>query len=180
MNLLKRTTAFFVVTLVLGTAGCTDSSSNAAITSRVRTAISNEPGLKETKVSVSTDEKVVHLGGTVKSRSERAMLIAVARKVEGVKAVKTDLVVTPQQNPGAKPQQKPAVKPGQEENPGLSSASRRAKQSSKVPGDERLHHLMRLVRHRPWLIHPQVLAALEDLEPALAAGGAVGRSKLLL
>ena len=113
MNLLKRTTTFFVVTLVLGAAGCTDSSSDAAITSRVKTAISNEPGLKETKVSVSTDEKVVHLSGTVKSRSERAMLIAVARKVEGVTAVKTDLVVPPQQNPGVKPQQKAAVKPQQ-------------------------------------------------------------------
>jgi hypothetical protein len=105
MDVLKRTTALLVVTLVLGTAGCTDSSSDAAITSRVKTAISNEPGLKGTKVSVSTDEKVVHLSGAVKSRSERAMLIAVARKVEGVKAVKTDLVVAQQQ----KVQQKPAV-----------------------------------------------------------------------
>jgi hypothetical protein len=41
------------------------------------------------------------------------MLIAVARKVEGVKSVKTDLVVTPQQNPGTKPQQKAAIKPQQ-------------------------------------------------------------------
>jgi hyperosmotically inducible periplasmic protein len=109
MNLLKRTTALLVVTLVLGAAGCTKSSTDAAITGRVKTAISSEPGLKATKVSVSTDQKVVHLSGTVKSRAERAMLIAVARKVEGVKAVKTDLVVTPQQNAGVKPQQKPGV-----------------------------------------------------------------------
>jgi hypothetical protein len=99
MNLLKRTTALLVVTLVLGTTGCTNSSSDAAITSQVKTAISKEPGLKGTKVSVSTDEKVVHLSGTVKSRGERAMLIAMARKVEGVKGVKTDLVVKPQQKP---------------------------------------------------------------------------------
>jgi BON domain len=124
MNLLKRTTAFVVVTLVLGTAGCTKSSSDAAITSRVKTAISNEAGLKGTKVSVSTDEKVVHLSGTVKSRAERAMLIAVARKVEGVKAVKTDLVVQPQEKPKvaaarakpktaaeARPKQKPRAQP---------------------------------------------------------------------
>jgi len=109
MNLLKRTTAFVVVTLVLGTTGCTKSSSDDAITGRVKTAISSEPGLKGTKVSVSTNEKVVHLSGTVKSRGERAMLIAVARKVEGVKALKTDLAVTPQQKPGVKPQQKPRV-----------------------------------------------------------------------
>jgi hypothetical protein len=117
MNLLKRTSAFFVVILVLGTAGCTKSSSDAEITGRVKTAISKEPGLKGTKVSVSTNEKVVHLGGTVNSRAERAMLISVARKVEGVKAVNTDLVVAaqqnaaikPQKNAGSKPQQKPRV-----------------------------------------------------------------------
>jgi hypothetical protein len=113
MNLLKRTTAFVVVTLVLGTAGCTKSSSDAAITDRVKTAISTQPELKGTKVSVSTNEKVVHLGGTVKTRAERAMLIAVARKVEGVKAVKTDLLVTPQQNAGIKPQQNAGIKPQQ-------------------------------------------------------------------
>ena len=113
MNLLKRTTAFVVVTLVLGTAGCTKPASDAAITGRVKTAISNEPELKATKVSVSTNEKVVHLGGTVNSRAERAMLIAVARKVDGVKAVKTDLVVTPQQKTAVKPQQTAAVKPQQ-------------------------------------------------------------------
>jgi hypothetical protein len=109
MDLLKRTTALLVVTLVLGTAACTKSSSDAAITDRVKTAISNEPGLKGTKVSVSTNEKVVHLSGTVKSRGERAVLIAVARKVEGVKALKTDLAVTPQQKSGVEPQQKPRV-----------------------------------------------------------------------
>jgi hypothetical protein len=109
MDLLKRTTALLVVTLVLGAAGCTKSSSDAAITGRVKTAISNEPGLKGTKVSVSTNEKVVHLSGTVKSRGERAVLIAVARKVEGVKALKTDLAVTPQQKSGVEPQQKPRV-----------------------------------------------------------------------
>jgi len=123
MNLLKRTTALVVVTLVLGTAGCTKSSSDGAITSRVKTAISNEPGLKGTKVSVSTNEKVVHLSGMVKSRDERAMLIAVARKVEGVKALKTDLVVTPQQKAAVKPQQKAAVKPQQK--PGVEAQKKR-------------------------------------------------------
>ena len=112
MNLLKRMTAFFFVALVLGTTGCSKSSSgDAAITDRVKSAISKAPELKGAKVSVSTTENVVHLGGTVKSRAERAMLIAVARKVEGVKAVKTDVVVTPQQTAGIKPQQKPGTKP---------------------------------------------------------------------
>src|SRR5687768_3987054 len=113
MNLLKQMTAFLVVALVLGTAGCSKSSSDAAINDRVKSAISQAPELKGAKVSVSTTEKVVHLGGTVNSRAERAMLIAVARKVEGVKAVKTDVAVTPQQTSGIKPQQKSGVKPQQ-------------------------------------------------------------------
>lgn len=122
MKLLKRTTALLVVTLVLGTAGCNRGPSDAAITGRVKTAISNEAGLKETKVSVATNEKIVHLSGTVKSRDERAMLIATARKVDGVKAVKTDLVVTPQQDavvkkPGAKPQQRAAVEARRKQQP---------------------------------------------------------------
>jgi hypothetical protein len=114
MNLLKRTSAFFVVILVLGTAGCTKSSSDAEITGRVKTAISKEPGLQGTKVSVSTKENVVHLGGTVNSRAERAMLISVARKVDGVKAVNTDLVVAAQQNAAIKPQKNAGIKPQQD------------------------------------------------------------------
>ncbi|MGH8707675.1 MAG: BON domain-containing protein [Burkholderiales bacterium] len=96
MNLLKGITALLLITLLLGAAGCGESSSDDAITSRVKAAISKEPGLKGTKVSVSTNKEVVHLSGTVKSRGERAILIAVARKVEGVKGVKTDLLVKPQ------------------------------------------------------------------------------------
>lgn len=113
MNLLKRMSALLVASLVLGTAGCSKSSSDAAITDRVKTAIAKAPELKGTKVSVSTNEKVVHLGGTVNSRAERAMLIAVARKVEGVKAVKTDVAVTAQQSPASKTQQKAGIKPQQ-------------------------------------------------------------------
>ena len=135
MDLLKRTTVLLVVTLVLGTAACSKSSSDAAITDRVKTAISKEPGLKGTKVSVSTKEKVVHLSGTVKSREERAMLIAVARKAEGVKGLKTELVVTPPQQTAVAPKQKPAVKPQQK--PKVEARAKREvrAQSSVLPSD---------------------------------------------
>jgi hypothetical protein len=106
MNLLKRTTALLIIALVLGAAGC-GKSNDGAITTRVKHAISKEPALRGTKVEVATAEKVVHLSGTVKSRDERAMLIAVARKVEGVKSVKTDLVVQPEQKPKVVARAKP-------------------------------------------------------------------------
>lgn len=122
MELLKRTTTLLAVTLLLGTAACTDS--DAVITEKVKAAIVNEPSLKGTQVSVSTKEKVVHLSGTVKSRDERAMLIAVARKVEGVEILKTDLVVAPQPKPAAKPQQKTAAKP--KPKPGVEARAKQA------------------------------------------------------
>ena len=98
MDLLKRTTVLLVVTLVLGTAGCASTGGffgDAAITTRVKTAIYNEPALKVMNISVSTEENVVYLSGTVKSRAERAKAIQVARQVEGVKAVKSELAVKP-------------------------------------------------------------------------------------
>lgn len=128
MNLLKRTGALLVITLLLGTGGCNSSSSDDAINTRVKTAISEEPGLKGTKVSVSTDKKVVHLSGTVKSRDERATLIAVARKVEGVKSVRTDLTVTPQQKVAA--QQK--VKPQKVKSPQKPAVEARAKREPRA------------------------------------------------
>ena len=99
MKLLKRTTAILVITSVLGTAGCASTGggffSDAATTARVKTAIYNEPTLKVMDISVSTEDNVVTLSGTVKSRAEQAKAIRVARQVEGVKAVKTTLVVKP-------------------------------------------------------------------------------------
>jgi hypothetical protein len=107
MALLKRTTALLAAALLLGTAACTDH--DAVITDKVKAAIANEPALKGTQVSVSTKDKVVHLSGTVKTRAERATLIAVARKVEGVEILKTDLVIAPQQKTAAKPKPKAGV-----------------------------------------------------------------------
>jgi hyperosmotically inducible protein len=44
-------------------------------------------------VSVTTEDGVVGLSGTVKSKAERSKASAVAIKVEGVKKVKNDLKV---------------------------------------------------------------------------------------
>jgi osmotically-inducible protein OsmY len=98
MDLLKRSRILLILSLLLAVAGCATTGGffgDAAITARVKTAIFNEPELKVMKVGVATENKVVHLSGTVKSRAERARVIQVARKVDGVKAVKSDLQLTP-------------------------------------------------------------------------------------
>ena len=98
MNLLKRSRILLIISLLLAVTGCATTGGffgDAAITARVKTAIFNEPALKVMNVSVSTEDNVVYLSGTVKSRAERAKVIQVARKVEGVKAVKSELQLTP-------------------------------------------------------------------------------------
>jgi osmotically-inducible protein OsmY len=98
MDLLKRSRILLIVSLLLAVTGCATTGGffgDAAITARVKTAIFNEPALKVMNVSVSTEDNVVYLSGTVKSRAERAKVIQVARKVEGVKAVKSELQLTP-------------------------------------------------------------------------------------
>jgi osmotically-inducible protein OsmY len=98
MDLLKRSRILLILSLLLAVTGCATTGGffgDAAITARVKTAIFNEPELKVMKVNVATDNKVVHLSGTVKSRAERARVIQVARRVDGVKAVKSDLQLTP-------------------------------------------------------------------------------------
>ena len=102
MNSIKRTGILLMFTMLLGT-GCATTHemfastgeffADTGITTRVKKAIYSEPELKVMNIHVSTDEGVVKLGGTVKSRSERAKAIQVARKVEGVKSVKSELQV---------------------------------------------------------------------------------------
>jgi osmotically-inducible protein OsmY len=98
MNKLNRKTAVLLLAAVLGLAGCATSGGNsyfddAMVTARVKKAIYNEPSLKVTDISVSTEGSVVALEGSVKSRSERLKAAEVARKVEGVKRVKNELKV---------------------------------------------------------------------------------------
>ena len=96
MKLLKRTTMLLLATLLLGAAGCASTGgffSDAALTTKVKTAIYNEPTLKVMDIGVSTENNVVTLSGTVGSRTEQAKAIRVARQVEGVKSVKSELVV---------------------------------------------------------------------------------------
>jgi hyperosmotically inducible protein len=99
MNKLKHRYALVIAAALLGLAGCATSGGgnsffdDASTTMRVKKAIYNEPSLKVMDVGVTTEDGVVDLTGTVKSKTERAKAAAVAAKVEGVKKVKNDLKV---------------------------------------------------------------------------------------
>ena len=64
---------------------------DAMVTSRVKKAIFDEPSLKVTDISVTTENAVVSLSGAVKTRAERTKAADIARRVEGVKLVKNEL-----------------------------------------------------------------------------------------
>ena len=98
MHKLNRTLAAIAAIALVGLAGCaspggTSYVDDAMVTARVKKAIYNEPSLKVSEVSVTTEDGVVSLSGMVKTRAERSKATDVARKVEGVKRVKNELKV---------------------------------------------------------------------------------------
>jgi len=68
---------------------------DAGITAEVKAMIFNQTGIGALNVTVTTENRVVHLTGTVKSRAEMAKVVEAARRVERVKGVKNELKVQP-------------------------------------------------------------------------------------
>jgi hyperosmotically inducible periplasmic protein len=66
---------------------------DAAITSAVKTKFLAEPGVPGTSINVDTNNHVVTLTGTVKSKAESAKAVAIARDTKGVKRVVNHLKV---------------------------------------------------------------------------------------
>ena len=66
---------------------------DAAITSAVKTKFLAEPGVPGTAINVDTNNHVVTLTGTVKSKAEAAKAMAIARDTKGVKRVVNHLKV---------------------------------------------------------------------------------------
>ena len=98
MSTLKRTCAVVLAAALVGLAGCaspggTSFFDDAGTTMKVKQAIYNEPSLKVMNISVTTVDGVVELTGTVKNKGQGMKAVQVARKVEGVKRVKSDLTV---------------------------------------------------------------------------------------
>jgi hyperosmotically inducible protein len=86
--------------LLLSALGCASTSTgestgeyldDSVITSRVKTAIFNEPSLKLLQINVETFKNVVQLSGFVGTGGEMDKAVELARSVNGVRSVKNDM-----------------------------------------------------------------------------------------
>lgn len=100
MSFLKRSTTLFAAVSLLSVLGCAATSTrestgeyidDSVITTKVKTAILNEPSLKVFQIGVDTNKNVVQLSGTVATGAEKAKATEVARSVPGVRSVRNDL-----------------------------------------------------------------------------------------
>ena len=100
MQQLKHFPAFFLAVLLMSMLGCAGTSKqestgeyvdDSVITTKVKTAIFNEPSLKVAEINVETFKGTVQLSGFVRSRADMSTAVEVARGVGGVKSVKNDM-----------------------------------------------------------------------------------------
>jgi len=68
---------------------------DTTITTRVKTAILNDPAIGGLGIDVDTFRGVVTLSGGVKNQAERDQALALARRTSGVSDVKDSLQVAP-------------------------------------------------------------------------------------
>jgi osmotically-inducible protein OsmY len=100
MYLIKPFTAVLVAALLLATAGCASTRTHegtgqyvddSVITTKVKSAILGEPGLKVSEINVETFKGIVQLSGFVSSRDDINSAMRLARNIDGVKSVKNDM-----------------------------------------------------------------------------------------
>lgn len=68
---------------------------DAGITTKVKSAFAEDKTVAATAISVETLKGTVQLSGFAKSQAEKNRAAEIARKTEGVVAVKNDIVVRP-------------------------------------------------------------------------------------
>jgi hyperosmotically inducible protein len=68
---------------------------DATITTKVKASFAEDKWVKGRNISVRTDNRVVDLTGSVKSKAESDRATELATKVESVKAVHNNLTVAP-------------------------------------------------------------------------------------
>ena len=95
-----RTTLIALALAMSCTAGCAATtratSDDASISTRVKIALLNDPAVGTLRLDAKTFQGVVTLSGTVRSQAEVDQAIAAARKIRGVRDVKSELRIQPQ------------------------------------------------------------------------------------
>ena len=100
MRLANRFITFICAILLASLLGCAGTSKqegtgeyfdDTVITTKVKTAIFNEPSLKSAEINVETFKGVVQLTGFVSSRANIDKAIEVARGVKGVTSVRNNM-----------------------------------------------------------------------------------------
>ena len=98
----KLLSAVFLAVTLVSFVGCASTSKqestgqymdDSVITTKVKTAIFNEPDLKSLEINVETFKGVVQLSGFVSSQAAINKAVQVTRAVGGVSSVKNDMRV---------------------------------------------------------------------------------------
>lgn len=98
----KSLTRVFLGFLVVALVGCASTRTqegtgeyfdDTMITTKVKAAIFNEPGLKSSEINVETFKGQVQLSGFVSSEEDIRKAVALARGTRGVKGVTNDMRV---------------------------------------------------------------------------------------
>jgi len=100
MKQLKYISAFILAISLATLLGCASTPrhegtgeyiDDSVITTKVKAAVFNEPGLKSADINVETYKGVVQLSGFVNSQADIDKASEVARNVKGVVSVKNDM-----------------------------------------------------------------------------------------
>ena len=102
VKLLRSMKLLFCIGLITAFMGCASTQKkessgeyvdDTAITTKVKSAIFTDPGLKVLQINVKTFKGVVQLSGFVDSAQSATKAGEVARSIPGVVSVKNDLIV---------------------------------------------------------------------------------------
>jgi osmotically-inducible protein OsmY len=100
MKTFKRAIPLFAILAVAGMMGCAATSTSegtgqyvddTVITTKVKTAIFEEPTLKSAEINVETFKGVVQLSGFVSSQDKINLAVSTTKTVKGVTSVKNDM-----------------------------------------------------------------------------------------
>jgi len=100
MSHVKTLTTLLSTAVLMATLGCASTRTqegtgeyvdDSVITTKVKSAIFNEPGLKSSEITVQTFKGIVQLSGFVSSRENINEAVRVASAVAGVKSVTNEM-----------------------------------------------------------------------------------------